>query len=96
MRFATRSAIYTLPSFEKLKVTWTPGPALPKQADFYNYLRNHPGRRDAYSVNSKDVDTKLQGATTRVKATYLHPYQMHGSLGSSCAVADVNGTNATI
>jgi nicotinate dehydrogenase subunit B len=81
---------------EKLKVAWTPGPALPKQSDLYNYLRNHPGRRDAYSVNSKDVDAKLQGATTRVKATYLHPYQMHGSLGSSCAVADVNGTNATI
>jgi nicotinate dehydrogenase subunit B len=50
--------------------------------------------RDAYSVNSKDVDAKLQGATQRVKATYLHPYQMHGSLGSSCAVADVNGSNA--
>ena len=31
-----------------------------------------------------------------VKATYLHPYQMHGSLGSSCAVADVQGDKATI
>ena len=85
-----------LQAAEKLKVTWTPGPALPNQRDFYTYLRNHPGRRDAYSVNSKDVDAKLQGATTRVKATYLHPYQMHGSIGSSCAVADVNGSNATV
>jgi len=24
-----------------------------------------------------------------IKATYLHPYQMHGSMGTSCAVADV-------
>ena len=31
-----------------------------------------------------------------VKATYLHPYQMHGSLGTSCAVADVRGEQATI
>ena len=31
-----------------------------------------------------------------MKATYLHPYQMHGSLGSSCAVADVQGDKATI
>jgi nicotinate dehydrogenase subunit B len=85
-----------LQAAEKLKVTWTPGPALPGQRDFYNYLRTRPGRRDAYSVNSKDVDGKLQGAATRVKATYLHPYQMHGSIGSSCAVADVNGTNATV
>ena len=81
---------------EKLKVTWTPGPALPSQRDFYGYLRNHPGRRDALQVNSKDVEAKLQGAATRVKATYLHPYQMHGSLGSSCAVADVKGSNATV
>ncbi len=81
---------------EKLKVTWTPGTGLPSQRDFYNYMRNHPGKRDAYSVNSKDVDAKLAGAATRIKATYLHPYQMHGSIGSSCAVADVKGTNATI
>jgi CO/xanthine dehydrogenase Mo-binding subunit len=81
---------------ETLKVTWTPGTGLPSQHDFYSYMRNHPGKRDAYSVNSKDVDTKLTGATTRIKATYLHPYQMHGSIGSSCAVADVKGDNATI
>ena len=85
-----------LQAAEKLKVTWNPGPALPKRADFYTYLRNHPGRRDAYQVNSKDVEAKLQGAATRVKATYLHPYQMHGSIGSSCAVADVTATNATV
>jgi len=85
-----------LQAAEKLKVTWTPGPALPSQKDFYDYLRNHTGRRDTYSVNSKDVDAKLQGAATRVKATYLHPYQMHGSIGSSCAVADVRGGNATV
>ena len=81
---------------EKLKVTWTPGTGLPSQRDFYSYMRNHPGKRDTYQVNSKDVDTKLTGATTRIKATYLHPYQMHGSIGSSCAVADVKGNNATI
>ncbi|PYR74069.1 MAG: xanthine dehydrogenase family protein molybdopterin-binding subunit, partial [Acidobacteria bacterium] len=85
-----------LQAAEKLKVTWNPGTTLPRQSDFYTYLRTHPGRRDAYSVNSKDVEAKLQGATQRVKATYLHPYQMHGSLGSSCAVADVRGSNATV
>src|SRR4029434_3110461 len=30
------------------------------------------------------------------KATYLYPYQMHGSFASSCAVADVQGERATI
>ena len=31
-----------------------------------------------------------------MRATYLHPYQMHGSVGSSCAVADVQAGQATI
>ena len=31
-----------------------------------------------------------------LKATYQHPYQMHGSMGSSCAVADVRGDTATL
>jgi len=31
-----------------------------------------------------------------VKATYRYPYQMHGSMGSSCAVADVQGQKATV
>jgi nicotinate dehydrogenase subunit B len=47
-------------------------------------------------VNSKDVDQKLASAGNVVKATYYYPYQMHGSLGSSCAVADVQGDKATI
>jgi nicotinate dehydrogenase subunit B len=35
-------------------------------------------------------------AASVVKATYRHPYQMHGSMGSSCAVADVRGAKATV
>jgi CO/xanthine dehydrogenase Mo-binding subunit len=82
---------------EKLKVTWTPGPALPGQRDFYTYLRNHPGRRDAFSVNSKDVDAKLQAwPRRRSERRTCIPYQIAGSLGSSCAVADVKGSNATV
>jgi CO/xanthine dehydrogenase Mo-binding subunit len=80
----------------KLKVTWTPGPSLPLQADFYSYLRNLKPTRDTLLANAPDVDQKLNGAATVLRATYHHPYNMHGSLGSSCAVADVHGENATI
>ncbi len=78
----------------KLKVTWNAGPALPDHATFYEGLRKQPSR-DALMVDSGDVDSELSGAAV-VKATYLHPYQMHGSMGSSCAVADVEGEKATI
>ena len=80
----------------KLKVTWTPGGRLPDQTNFYELLRNQKPTRDTLLVDSKDVDRKLAEAVTVRKATYYHPYQMHGSVGSSCAVADVQGDKATI
>src|SRR5580704_1977789 len=78
-----------------LKVTWKPGPGLPAQKDFYDYMRKQPSR-DLMLVNSKDVDNKLKSASRVLKATYLHPYQAHGSIGSSCAVADVQADHATV
>jgi nicotinate dehydrogenase subunit B len=79
-----------------LKVTWSPGPELPKQETFYDHLRNQKPTRDTLLVNSGDVERELAGAATVVKATYYHPYQMHGSVGSSCAVADVQANRATV
>jgi nicotinate dehydrogenase subunit B len=79
----------------RLKATWTPGAGLPAQAEFYDHLRKQPAR-DAFLVNSKDVDEKIADAALVVKATYLHPYQMHGSMGTPCAVADVQRDKATV
>src|SRR5215831_12192013 len=81
---------------DKLKVTWTAGTGLPKQSGIHDYLRNKKPTRDTYLVNSKDVDAKFAQAAKVVQATYLYPYQMHGSMGTSCAVADVQSGKATI
>ena len=80
----------------KLKVTWTAGSGLPSHANFYEYLRNQKPTHDTLLVNSRDVEQKLAESATVVKATYYHPYQMHGSVGTSCAVADVQGNKATV
>jgi CO/xanthine dehydrogenase Mo-binding subunit len=80
----------------KLDVKWSDAPELPKQDTFYDHLRTQKPTRDTLLVNSKDVDQKLAEAATVMKATYYHPYQMHGSVGSSCAVADVQGDKATV
>ena len=79
----------------RLKVDWTPGVGLPKQSEFHESLRRQP-TRDVLLVDSGDTASTLAGAATMVKATYLHPYQMHGSMGSSCAVADVETDRATV
>ena len=47
-------------------------------------------------MNSGDVDGKLAGAARVVRATYLYPYQMHASIGTACAVADVQGEKVTV
>ena len=78
-----------------LKVTWKPGPGLPAQDDFYDYMRKQPSS-DAVLINSKDMDEKLKSASQVLKATYSYPYQAHGSIGSSCAVADVQAHHATV
>ena len=79
----------------QIKVSWKPGPALPPQASFYDHMRTLPSR-DTMLVDSKDVDAALASAAQVVRSTYLHPYQMHGSVGASCAVADVKADSATV
>ncbi|MPY89960.1 MAG: molybdopterin-dependent oxidoreductase [Luteitalea sp.] len=80
----------------KLKTAWTRGSGLPSQRDFHKRLRGQTPSQDAFVVSSKDVDETLAHATTVLKATYLYPYQMHGSIGTSCAVVDVRAGKVTI
>ncbi len=79
-----------------LKATWTPGTGLPDQRGFYDRMRTQKPVRDTLLVNSGDVDTKLSSAAAVLKATYLYPYQAHGSIGASCAVADVQPGKVTV
>jgi CO/xanthine dehydrogenase Mo-binding subunit len=58
-------------------------------------MRKQPSR-DVLVVDSKDVEQRLAGAHTVLRATYAYAYQMHGSLGTSCAVADVRKDGATV
>jgi nicotinate dehydrogenase subunit B len=80
----------------RLKASWSTGAALPNHREFHDHLRHQQPTRDSFLVNSQDVDQKFRSASRVVKATYLYPYQMHGSIGTACAVADVQGAKATI
>jgi nicotinate dehydrogenase subunit B len=81
---------------EALKVTWLmPATTLPPQANLYEWMKQQP-TRDNYVVRADGVEENLTTAAKRIEATYHHPYQLHGSMGTSCAVADVRGESATI
>jgi CO/xanthine dehydrogenase Mo-binding subunit len=79
----------------QLKVDWGPGRELSVQESFYDTMRKQPSE-DSLLVDSKDVEDQLSRASTVMRATYTYPYQMHGSVGTSCAVADVKSDRATI
>jgi CO/xanthine dehydrogenase Mo-binding subunit len=79
-----------------VKVTWKNSVALPSFPEFHERLRALQPTRDTLLVDSGDVNAQLAAANSTVRATYRYPYQMHGSLGTSCAVADVRGNEATI
>ena len=80
---------------DALKVTWqAPAATLPAQAGLYAWMKEQP-TRDNYIVKADDVDDNLKKAAKTVEATYYHPYQLHGSMGTSCAVADAYGTGST-
>ena len=79
----------------RLRVTWAAGTRLSPQRDIYQQVRKEPSL-DTLLVDSGDVETTLASAVTVLRATYQHPYQMHGSIGSSCAVADVHADRATL
>ena len=81
---------------QQLKVQWSGGGNLPAQGEFYDRLRTMKPSRDAFAVNSNDVDAKLAQAVSVIKATYRYPYQAHASMGASCAVADVRDGKATL
>jgi nicotinate dehydrogenase subunit B len=58
-------------------------------------MRTQPSQA-TLSVDSRNVDARLAAAKSIISATYRYPYQMHGSVGASCAVADVKPSQATI
>lgn len=73
-----------------LNVTWSSGATLPDQATLYSWIQQQPSE-DSLIVNSGDTDQNLSKAAKTFSAQYLYPFQMHGALAASCAVADVQG-----
>jgi nicotinate dehydrogenase subunit B len=81
-----------------LKVTWsTPATKLPaNRAELYDHLENTKPFREQVAADRGDSTAGVSQASKSFAATFRWPFQMHGMLGPSCAVADVRGEKATI
>ena len=72
---------------EALPVRWRTPPPLPDLRDVAEAIRNAPSTRREL-LDTGDVDAALAGAAKRLQRRYTWPWQMHGSIGPSCAVAE--------
>lgn len=70
-----------------LKVMWRPPDRRPDLNSPEEALRSNPSTRRLLREEG-DVERALAGASPFMQRTYVWPYQMHGSIGPSCAVAD--------
>src|SRR5262245_491481 len=71
----------------QLKVSWKPMPTLPDLEQLEKALRANPAQPRTL-INKGNVDDAIAAAAKPMQRIYSWPYQMHGSIGPSCAVAD--------
>src|SRR6266566_3136224 len=79
----------------QLQVTWKSTPTLPDLKDIETALRANPSVPRTL-IDKGDVDAAIAAAAKPMARTYIWPYQMHASIGPSCAVADFQEGNIQV
>lgn len=79
-----------------LKAQWSDWRGLPAQQELLQSLRNGPFVSEQALVDKGDANAARPADAIALKAAYYWPIQSHGSMGPSCAVADVKSDSATI
>jgi nicotinate dehydrogenase subunit B len=91
----TRSEWHAIRAARELKTTWSGGTALPAPDQLWDAVEQIPGKTRELAKTG-DVEAVFASAKRSVSARYEWPYQSHGSIGPSCAVADVRDGGATL
>jgi nicotinate dehydrogenase subunit B len=83
---------------QALKVNWSkPTSKVPATPDeLFAYLKNTKPVRSVKPVDKGNLNAAFSQAQKTYQASYRWPFQMHGMIGPSCAIADVKGDKATI
>ena len=79
----------------QIKVVWKDSPTLPGTGNLFGTMLTQP-TTDTVGVNTGNVGNGFASAAHTVNATYAVDYQMHASIGPTCAVAIVNSTSALV
>jgi len=79
-----------------LQVAWSDWNGLPNMEDLESAIRSTAPAETRTVKSAGDFDGAMGAAAATLSATYTNPFEMHGSIGPSCAVADVQGDHAEI
>lgn len=82
-------------ALRELKVTWKDWPGLQKLDDIEQAIKGNPSTQRRL-VDEGDVDAAIAGAAQAMARNYVWPYQMHGAIGPSCALASWQGESLTV
>jgi nicotinate dehydrogenase subunit B len=82
-------------ALRELRVQWKAWPGLANLDNLEHALRTNPSTQRKL-VDEGDVDGAMANAAQAMPRTYIWPYQMHASLGPSCAVADFQPQRLTV
>ncbi|CAN7165353.1 molybdopterin cofactor-binding domain-containing protein [Variovorax paradoxus] len=74
-------------ALRELRVRWKPWPGMPDLSNLAQALRDNPSTQRLL-VDEGDVDGAIAAAAQPMHRTYVWPYQMHASIGPSCALAE--------
>ncbi|HXF98299.1 MAG TPA: molybdopterin cofactor-binding domain-containing protein [Gaiellaceae bacterium] len=80
---------------QTLKVTWKDPGGVPTHDELFASMVKQVGTARLLAADG-DVDKAMAGAAKVLEAVYYYPYQLHGSMGPSCAIADVRGEEVTV
>jgi len=82
-------------ALRELRVHWKPWPGMPDQSDVAEAIRNNPSTQRRL-VDIGNVDEAIAAADQQMARNYVWPYQLHASIGPSCALADWQSDHLTV
>jgi len=80
---------------QNLLATWSKWEGLPEQKKLFEHVRATKINKDDVTSNIGDVQEALQQGTKTLKATYDFAIHTHGSIGPSCAIAEIKNGQLT-
>ncbi len=81
---------------EAIKAQWSDWQGLPEKAKLWEHVRNTKVVKDEELQKAGDTAQAMQGAAKKLSATYDFAVHTHGSIGPSCAVAEMENGKLTV